>query len=100
MFTVIRNYAGARTLVDELTKRRKDVEELVSTVPGFISYYLIRTEDGAASITVCENRAGCDESSKRAAKWIGDNLPNLKVAPPQIIAGELAFKFAHYPSQV
>ncbi len=100
MYTVIRHYAGARTLTDELTKHSKDVENLVSTVPGFVSYYLIRTEDGAASVTVCENRAGCDESSKRAAKWLGENLPNLKLAPPQIIAGELAFKFAHYPAKV
>ena len=94
MYTVIRNYTVAPGLADELKKRSKDIESEVGSVSGFIAYQLIKTDEGATSITMCENRGGCDESTKRAANWLQKNLPNLKIGTPQIISGELAFKFA------
>ena len=96
MYTVIRHYTAAPKLADELTKRSKDVEALLGSVPGFIAYYLVKTADGAASITVCEGRDGCDESTRRSAEWLRQNTPELKLGAPQIIAGDLAFKFANY----
>ena len=100
MYTVIRNYTGAPGFADELKKRSKEVESEISTVPGFIAYYLIKTPEGAASVTVCDNRSGCDESTKRASNWIRKNMPDSKIATPQIIAGDLAFKFANYATRV
>ena len=100
MYTVIRNYTGAPTLADDLKKRSKDIETETSTVPGFIAYYLVKTTDGIASITVCESKSGCDESTKRAANWFTKNMPTLKLGSPQTIAGELAFKFATYKTSV
>ena len=100
MFTVIRNYTGAPTLADDLKKRSKDIESEISSIPGFIAYYLVKTTDGIASVTVCENKTGCDESTKRAGNWLTKNLPNLKLGTPQTIAGELAFKFATYKTTV
>ena len=94
MYTVIRNYTGAPGLGDELKKRSKDIESEISSVPGFIAYYFVTTNDGIASVTVCENRSGCDESTKRAASWLRQNMPQLKVPPPQIISGDVAFKFS------
>ena len=96
MHTVIRNYAGAPSLADELKKRGNDIDSVMRSIPGFVAYYLIKTADGTASVTVCETSAGCDESSKRAADWLRQNLPNLKLNPPQVIAGDLALKFANY----
>ena len=69
-------------------------------MPGFIAYYFIATKDGGASVTVCEQRAGCDESTRLAADWIGKNLPNLKLNPPHVAEGEVSFKFSHYPAKV
>lgn len=100
MYTVIRNYTGAPALGDDLKKRSKDIETEISSVPGFIAYYLIKTSDGIASVTVCENRNGCDESTKRAANWLRQNMPNLTIGAPQIISGELAFKFATYKTTI
>jgi hypothetical protein len=100
MYTVIRSYTGAPTLADDLKKRAKDVETEIGSVPGFIAYYLVKTSDGIATVTVCENKIGCDESTKRAANWLRKNMPNLKIAPPQIITGELGFKFATYKTNV
>ena len=100
MYTVIRNYTGASLLADELKRRSKDVESEISSVPGFVAYYLLKTTDGTASVTVCENKTGCDESTKRAASWIKKNLPNLKIDAPEIIAGDVSFKFAPHKASV
>lgn len=99
MHTVIRSYSGATTLVEELTKHRASVESLIQSVPGFIAYYLVKTSDGAISITVCESLKGCEESTQRAANWLRENLPNLKLAPPQVQGGDLAFRFANYTAK-
>ena len=100
MYTVIRNYTGTPTLADDLKKRSKDIQGEIGSVPGFIAYYLVKTTDGMISVTVCENKTGCDESTKRAASWLKQNMPNVKIAPPQVTSGELAFKFANYKTTV
>jgi hypothetical protein len=100
MYTVIRNYTGTPGLGVELQKRSMDIEAEITSVPGFIAYYFLKTSEGIATVTVCEDRAGCDESTKRAANWLRQNLPNLKVNAPQVIAGELGFRFANYKTKV
>ena len=100
MYTVIRHYAGAPTLADELKTKNKDIENEIGSVSGFISYNLLKTSDGALSITTCEDRRGCDESSTRAANWLRKNLPNMKLSPPQIITGDVAFRFSKTAAKV
>jgi hypothetical protein len=90
MYVVVRRYKGSSQLVEELDRKRQGVEELIRGVPGFVAYYAVRTADGAATITVCEDRAGTDESIRRAAEWVRENLSPLSVSPPQISAGEVA----------
>ena len=100
MFTVVRTYTGAPNLAEELKKRSKDVESEISTVPGFIAYYLVRTPDGVAAVTICDSRDGCDESTRRAANWLRHNLPTLRLHTPQVISGEVALRFANDPAKV
>ena len=100
MHSVIRNYPGARGLADELLKHRSEIEREVGGVSGFIAYYLLKTSDVAMSVTVCDDRRGCEESSTRAASWLRKSLPNLKLEPPQILSGEVCFRFANYPAKV
>lgn len=96
MHTVIRTYTGSPSLADEIKARGKDVEAQIGTVPGFIAYYLVKTKDGAISVTVCEDKQGCEESSKRAANFLREKMPNVKAGTPQITEGDLVFKFATY----
>jgi hypothetical protein len=88
MHTVIRQYSGenAGTLFDQLEARKQDVEQIIRDVPGFVSYTLVRTSDGGVSVTVCNDKAGADESSRRAAEWVKENM-TVKVAPPEIFEG-------------
>jgi hypothetical protein len=91
MYAVMRNYtgAGAKELFDLLEERKSDVEELIRSVMGFQAYTLMRTNDGGLSVTVCEDRAGTDESMERARNWIQENAPDLQAAAPAVSEGEV-----------
>jgi hypothetical protein len=88
MHATIRRYAS-RELADQLAARTDEVESLMGQVHGLRSYDLIRTEDGCASITVCDDQAGTDESTRIAGNWIRENLPDLAQTTPDISAGEV-----------
>lgn len=89
MQTVIRRYSGkgAKELFDLLETRTADVEELLRPIKGFISYTLARSGDGGFSVTVCQDKAGIDESVRRAKDWIAKNGGSTGVAAPEILEG-------------
>jgi hypothetical protein len=94
MHVVVRSYSGqgASDLFDAMEQRQEDVRELISGVPGFISYAAFRTDAGVKTVTVCDDKAGTDESSSRAAAWIGDNV-DASVDPPEIAEGDTFIQF-------
>ena len=97
MYTVVRRYGGASRLVDEMDRRQQEVRDLIGGVPGFVAYYAVRAEDGTlATITVCEDRAGTEESSRRAAAWVQKNVAGGAIDPPKITQGEA---FVHFQAQ-
>ena len=100
MYTIVRNYTAAPGLAGQLTSRRSDIEAEIGGVTGFLAYYLLKTSDGAVSITTCEDRRGCEESSTRAANWLKKNLPAMKLSPPRVLSGEVSFHFVKTPARV
>ena len=94
MDVVIRHYKGADDLMEELGRRRADVEQLIRGIPGFVAYYLVRTSDGGFSVSVYDDATGTQESVKQAAEWIRTNLPSLSVSPPDVIQGESLISFS------
>lgn len=94
MYAVVRTYSGqgASELFDLLSQRHEDVRALIGGVPGFVSYAAVRSGDGGVTVTVCEDKAGTDESSGRAAQWVKDNV-SAAVDPPAITEGETAVQF-------
>jgi heme-degrading monooxygenase HmoA len=93
MHVVLRRYQGASALFDELARRQADVEQLIRGVQGFVAYYLVRTEDGGVSVTVCEDRAGTQESTRRAADWVRQNVPAAAGTPPEVTEGDAIYQF-------
>lgn len=91
MQTVIRTYSGkgAKELFDLLEKRTADVEELLRSVKGFVGYTLARSGDGGFSVTVCQDKAGIDESVQKAKDWIAKNAANTGVAAPKVSEGSV-----------
>jgi heme-degrading monooxygenase HmoA len=94
VYVAIRSYSGqgASELFDALAKREADVKDLISTVPGFISYEAFRTEGGGRTVTVTQDKAGTDESSRRAAEWVKENI-DVTVDPPAVSEGSTVLHF-------
>ncbi len=94
MHAVIRTYSGsgAKDLFDVLEQRKSEVESLMRAVKGFGSYLLIRTGDGGISVTVCQDKAGTDDSVRKAKDWIGKNASNIGASAPQVSEGPVIFQ--------
>ena len=94
MHVVVRNYSGqgASDLFDAMEQREEDVRELISGVPGFVSYAAFRSGDGVMTVTACQDKAGTDESSNRAAAWVKENV-SASVDPPEITEGSTFIQF-------
>jgi hypothetical protein len=94
MYVVVRNYSeqGASALFDLLAQREEDVKTLISGVPGFVSYAAFRSGNGGMTVTVCQDKAGTDESSRRAAEWVKENVSGT-VDPPAITEGSTVLQF-------
>ena len=95
MYAVVRTYSGqgASELFDLLGQREEDVKALISGVPGFVTYAAVRSGDGGVTVTVCEDKAGTDESSRRAAEWVKENV-GATADPPAITEGDTVLQFS------
>lgn len=89
MFMTVRRYEG----IPDPREAGREVQEtfvpLISQVPGFVAYFWADAGGGVmVSTSIFEDRAGAEESNRRAAEWIRshhDVIPN----PPQIAEGEV-----------
>jgi hypothetical protein len=91
MYAVVRTYSGkgAKELFDVLEKHKADAEKLIRSVKGFVSYTLARTSDGGFSVTVCQDKAGIEESMQKAKEWIAKNAGNSGAAAPKVSEGSV-----------
>lgn len=89
MHAVVRIYSGsgAKELFGMLEERKGEVESLIRSVSGLVSYALIRTDDGGVTVTVCQDKAGTDESMQVARDWIQENASDLSTSPPTVSEG-------------
>jgi hypothetical protein len=95
MYAVVRSYSGqgASELFDLIERSETEIKELISGVPGFVTYAALRSGDGGMTVTVCQDKAGTDESSNRAAAWIKENASGTSVGPPEITEGDTVLQF-------
>lgn len=91
MHAEVRRYfgQGANDLFELIEELKTEVESLMRTIPGFVSYSLIRTADGGATFTVCEDKAGADLSARVAHDWIATNAGALGTHDPEITEGRV-----------
>jgi len=96
LHAVIRTYTGkgAKELFDLLEQRKAEVEKIMRSVSGFQAYTLIRTKDGGATVTVCQDKAGTDESLKVAKEWIKENAADLGTNPPTVSEGSVVLQLS------
>jgi hypothetical protein len=91
MHAVVRTYSGkgAKELFDVLEKQKADIEKLMRSVKGFVSYSLIRTADGGLSVSIAQDKAGADESIQKARDWIKQNASKVGANPPAVSEGSV-----------
>jgi len=94
MYAVVRSYSGqgVSELFDQLEQRNDEVKELIGGVPGFVSYTAFPSGDGGSTVTVCQDKTGTDESSRRAAEWVKENI-SVTADPPVITEGGTVVHF-------
>jgi hypothetical protein len=93
MFAVIRAYAGNPDLADTLAEHADEIRQVIGGIDGFKGYYLVKIAEGTTSISIFEDQAGAEESSRAAAAWLAENLPDVKGQAPYVTAGEVLVGF-------
>ena len=93
MHVVIRRWSQGAALAEALLAREAEVQEILTSVPGFIAYYALRDGDSVSTISVCDDQAGTTESTQRAGAWVREHLSHIAMAPPEITAGETFLQF-------
>ncbi len=92
MHVAIRRYQlDDPSSVDELLRRvTEGFIPIIKDTSGFLAYYALDSGSGSVtSVSVFEDAAGVEESNRRAADWVRENLASMLPNPPQIIDGEV-----------
>jgi quinol monooxygenase YgiN len=89
MHAAIRRYNMFPNATD--TIRTRVNEELLPTMrqlPGFVAYYVVDGGDGTLiAISVFEDRAVAEESTRHATQWVRERLSHLIRTAPVISTG-------------
>jgi quinol monooxygenase YgiN len=91
MHAVINNYRVPAEQVDEVVRRVDDLWlEQVRRMPGFFSYYVVRTsDDRLTSVALFLDQAASRQAALASAEWVGANLLDLDVQRLDTSDGEL-----------
>ncbi|MFI8101187.1 hypothetical protein [Streptomyces sp. NPDC086023] len=91
MYAVVRRYEGVTDPAETGRRVAEGFVPVLRQVTGFVAYYFIDAGGGVmVSTSVYEDRAGAEESVRRAAEFVRDNIASLLPNPPQVTAGEVA----------
>lgn len=94
MYATVRRYPKGGALADAMSSKQTEVKQIISSVPGFVAYYATRDGDNMTSITVCDDKAGTDESTRRAATWVKENVKESQPGTPDISSGDVFISFS------
>ena len=90
MYATVRRYEGVTEPAEAARVVKQTFLPLVSDIPGFIAYYWVDAGGGVTlSTTVFRDKAGAEESNRRAASVVREKLASLLPNPPQITQGEV-----------
>ncbi|MFK0155267.1 hypothetical protein ACIQVL_08250 [Streptomyces sp. NPDC090499] len=90
MYAVVRRYEGVTDPGEAGRRVAEGFVPLLRQVPGFVAYYWVDAGDGVMlSTSVYDDQAGAEESVRRAADFVRDQLASLLPHPPQVTAGQV-----------
>ncbi len=102
MYAVIRRYhlAEGASIVDLMQRVHQGFVPIVSRVPGFVAFHAIDLGEGRiASVSVFDGRDAAEESTRRAADHIEQELSALFAGPPEIEHGEVGAYAVREPGE-
>jgi hypothetical protein len=87
MYAVVRSYSGqgASELCDQLEQRNEEFKDLIGGCPA--------SSANGITVTVCQEKTGTDESSRRAAVWVKENI-SATTNPPVTTEGSTVVHFS------
>ena len=90
-YLAIRQYqlAPGRTMEELAALAESGFIPILKQVPGFQEYFLVETGEGVLSISVFTDQAGAEESTRRAADWVQQNLTGFYTGPPTTTTGSV-----------
>jgi hypothetical protein len=90
-YLAIREYqlASGRTMEDLAATVESGFVPILTQVPGYREYFLVETSEGVVSISVFTDQAGAEESTRRAADWVQQNLADFFTGPPTVTTGSV-----------
>ena len=90
MYATVRRYEGVTDPAEAGRRVNQGFVPLVSQISGFVAYYWVDAGGGVMiSTSVFEDQSRAEESNRKAADWVRQNLATLFPNPPQITAGEV-----------
>jgi hypothetical protein len=91
MHAAVRIYQVDPGSVDEFKRLVNETFlPIIKEAPGFQAYYSLDTGDGRiASVSVFDDRAGAEASTKMAADNIRQNMASGAPIPPEVLEGEV-----------
>jgi hypothetical protein len=90
MYATVRRYDGVTDARETARRVNEGFVQIVSEIPGFVSYYCIDGGDGVIiSVSVFQDRASAEQSNDKASDYVRENLAALFPNRPQITAGEV-----------
>ncbi|MEV6181964.1 hypothetical protein ACIHAR_01595 [Streptomyces sp. NPDC052016] len=90
MYAVVRRYEGVTDPAEAGRQVNEGFVPLLRQVQGFVAYYWVDAGEGVmVSTSVFQDRAGAEESTRRAGDFVRDRLAALLPNPPQVTAGEV-----------
>jgi hypothetical protein len=90
-YLAIRQYqlAPGHTMEELVATVGSGLVPILQQVPGFREHFLVGTGEGVLSISVFADQAGAEESTRRAADWVQQNLTGFFTGPPTVTTGSV-----------
>jgi hypothetical protein len=94
MHGVIRHYTLDAKNVNEIVRRvAADGIKIIKGIPGFVSYGIMDAGQGHfVTYSAYQNKTGAEESTKKAATWIKENIASMVPSPPRVLEGEIRLR--------
>ena len=75
------------------TTERKDSGDMNVSSPAIVRVLPSLFAHSLVTVSVCRDRSGTDETTRRAAQWVRENVPTGGPSAPEITGGEVFIGF-------